>query len=168
MTNRFWSKVAKTEYCWEWTAYRDRGGYGEFGIGSRIASAHRVAFELAFGPIPDGLHVLHVCDNRACCRNDDEGWYEVNGILHPRRGHLWLGTNLDNAIDRENKGRRVSVCGEDHGNAVLSNAAVQKIRARYIPHVVTQKALAEEFGCSEGAIWGVLHGRRYGSVAMAE
>lgn len=51
--------------CWEWLGSR-RDGYGQIGVGKRSASAHRVAYELAVGPIPAGLHILHLCDNPGC------------------------------------------------------------------------------------------------------
>jgi hypothetical protein len=67
---------------------------------------HRVAWELATGePVPSGMDVLHTCDNPPCARNDEPGVYFIRGIYRPRFGHLWLGTNLDNIIDRVEKGR---------------------------------------------------------------
>jgi hypothetical protein len=106
MEERFWAKVQQGDGCWTWTAQLNKAGYGQFHpTRIRPVGAHRVAFELAFGPIPDGMQVLHACDNPACVRNDDEGFYELNGVLHPRRGHLWLGTNADNRADMKAKGR---------------------------------------------------------------
>lgn len=66
---RFWAKVDKGESdeCWEWTAYRLWNGYGRFGYRhGDVRYAHRVAYELAVGPIPDGLDIDHLCRNRAC------------------------------------------------------------------------------------------------------
>src|SRR5690606_8583088 len=57
------------DVCWRWTAAVDRQGYGRFRVGGRagrMESAHRVAYELAVGPIPDGLEIDHLCRNRAC------------------------------------------------------------------------------------------------------
>jgi hypothetical protein len=91
---RFWAKVYKNGPvpqhipelgpCWLWTAYISEG-YGEF----ESTTAHRTAWELTYGPIPLGFDVLHRCDNRTCVRP----------------AHLFLGTDLDNARDREAKGR---------------------------------------------------------------
>ena len=68
---RFWEKVEKTETCWLWTAAKYPGGYGVFGIHPKVMkAAHRFSWELANGPIPEGLWVLHKCDVRHCVRPD--------------------------------------------------------------------------------------------------
>jgi aspartate carbamoyltransferase regulatory subunit len=63
---RFWEKVDKSNNCWTWTASKNRGGYGQFKIDGKLKSAHRVAYELEIGKIPDGLVIDHLCRNRAC------------------------------------------------------------------------------------------------------
>jgi hypothetical protein len=63
---RFWRKVAKGEDCWEWTAGRNGADYGAFRADGRAQRAHRFAYELLIGPIPDGLHIDHLCRNRGC------------------------------------------------------------------------------------------------------
>ena len=63
---RFWLKVEKTEGCWLWTAYRRPDGYGQFRVGSRMVKAHRFAYELLVGPIPDGRETDHLCRVRHC------------------------------------------------------------------------------------------------------
>lgn len=77
LEERFWPKVAVAgpDECWEWLGTRtperpgSRGGYGYIRLGSKSAgqrTVHRVAYELAVGPIPEGLHIDHLCRNRAC------------------------------------------------------------------------------------------------------
>jgi hypothetical protein len=87
---RFWAKVRKGDGCWEWQG-ATRHGYGTVWVaeagGMRLA--HRIAWELTNGPIPDGLLACHHCDNRVCVRPD----------------HLFLGTYADNAQDMSRKGR---------------------------------------------------------------
>jgi hypothetical protein len=61
-------KVDKTDDCWLWTSAFINSGYGHFWNGERSVVAHRYAYELANGPIPLGLHIDHLCENRACVR----------------------------------------------------------------------------------------------------
>lgn len=62
----FWAKVNKTEDCWVWTAGRDWDGYGQFHIKHQLILAHRYAYELLVGPIPEGLTIDHLCRNEGC------------------------------------------------------------------------------------------------------
>ena len=81
--------------CWEWTGWRLPSGYGTLRLRDRNRTmlAHRLAYETWVGPIPEGLCVLHTCDNPPCIRPD----------------HLWLGTNRDNTLDMLAKGRDAKV-----------------------------------------------------------
>lgn len=87
----FWEKVDKRgpEDCWEWKAAHTKRGYGCFRFNERQDLSHRVSYILAHGSIPDGLWVLHKCDNPKC--------------VNP--AHLFLGTHQDNMNDMKNKGR---------------------------------------------------------------
>jgi hypothetical protein len=99
---RFWSKVDKSsgpDACWTWTSKarsNDGKGYGAFNSGSGSVRAHRFAWELTNGPIPDGLHVCHECDNPLCCNP----------------AHFFLGTPKDNNADMISKGRQWVVTPE--------------------------------------------------------
>jgi hypothetical protein len=67
---RFWARVDATSGvfgCWPWIGPRDSDGYGQVKRETRQIKAHRLAYELAIDPIPDGLHVCHHCDNPSCC-----------------------------------------------------------------------------------------------------
>lgn len=69
--SRFWKKVTHSDDgCWEWTATKINTGYGHFRVGNRLVLAHRAAWELAIGPIPEGMVIDHICSNRACVRLD--------------------------------------------------------------------------------------------------
>ena len=67
---RFWSKVAKSDGCWLWTAVCNQNGYGRFRVESEMVLAHRLSYEWASGGIPDGMYVDHRCHNRNCVRPD--------------------------------------------------------------------------------------------------
>ena len=89
LQQRFWARVKKTKTCWLWTGSVDDYGYASMTVNYKHKKASRISHELFVGPIPDGLSVLHHCDNPLCVRPI----------------HLWLGTQLDNNQDREKKGR---------------------------------------------------------------
>lgn len=118
VTRDFWDFVAKTHErgCWKWTGPTDRKGYGRWG--KKVASRH--SWELANGPIPEGMWVLHHCDNPPC--------------VNP--AHLYLGTNTENVQDRVARGRgyippRKPVC--DNGHAVEGdNVRLVKIHGRTV------------------------------------
>lgn len=67
--DRFWAKVDSRDgdECWPWVA-KARKGYGQFPLDGRFIRAHRFAYELAVGPIPEGYQIHHVCGNRLCCK----------------------------------------------------------------------------------------------------
>lgn len=66
LEERFWEKVDCSGDCWEWTASKDGRGYGQFHISGANYRAHRVAYELSVGEIPEGLDLDHLCMNKAC------------------------------------------------------------------------------------------------------
>ncbi len=112
---RFYAKVSKTPTdtgCLEWLGCCSPRGYGQFGWKGKIYTAHRVAWELVNGPIPDGSLCCHKCDNRKCCNP----------------AHIFLGTHADNMRDMVDKGRHVSVRGEQNYNTKLTEQDVIAIR----------------------------------------
>ena len=150
LAERFWAKVDKSagpNGCWIWIASRSSDGYGRIEK-SGTTVAHRVAWEMANGPIPKGLWVCHKCDNPPC--------------VNP--SHLFLGTPKRNAADRHSKGRSatgddsgartrpdVRPRGESHTSAILTENDVRMIRNRHAAGE-TFAALGREFGVSNVAV----------------
>jgi hypothetical protein len=128
--DRFWTKVEKTDSCWNWTSTKHPKGYGLFSIKNRNQRAHRVSYQLCCGPIPDGMQVLHKCDNPSCVRPD----------------HLFLGTNADNMADKVAKGRQAHYGhrGDKHPTAKLTVAQVLAVREA----TGTHREVAARFGVS--------------------
>lgn len=128
---RFWSKVdvLDPEDCWTWRAVKSKFGYGLF----RNKKAHRIAYTLLNGPIPDGLFCLHKCDNPSCC--------------NPH--HIFLGTIAQNNRDAADKGRKPK--GESHPKAKLTDAQVAEIRSSS----ETGASLARRFGVSKSTVSGI-------------
>lgn len=101
---RFWAKVdRRSDGCWTWQAYVGRDGYGRFAAG-RPVLAHRFAWTLLRGPIPDGLQLDHLCRNRRCVRPDHlEPVTPLENVRRGQghgsesqcpRGHAYAGANL--------------------------------------------------------------------------
>lgn len=135
--DRFWGNVERAtneDSCWEWTGLRSEG-YGSISYAGRMRRAHRVSWELHNGPIPQGLLVLHRCDNPPCVRPD----------------HLFLGTVTDNNRDRAVKGRSADVRGWRSPKAKLTQAHVDEIRLRRANGESTV-SLGTAFGVHHGTI----------------
>ena len=191
---RFWAKVDRSGDCWLWKSSVRAKGHGRFWLNGRDVACHRFAWELVAGPIPDGGVVCHTCDNPACTRNDDEGWYEVDGVLYPRRGHLWLGTVAANNADRHAKGRYATGAeswfsrnrekisgehnsarkrpeclprGERNGSSKLTRHDVRRIREMYIPGKVRLVDIARDFGVNKSTIGRIVKGQRWVEKAGA-
>ena len=111
---RFEAKFTRGSGCWQWTGSKV-DGYGQLNVNKRPLRAHRVAWTLYVGRIPDGMHVLHRCDNPAC--------------VNP--AHLFLGTNADNIADKlaKHRQRPGGASGTRNGRATITPADVLTIRA---------------------------------------
>ena len=151
--DNFWNYVDRSDGCWLWKRGRHRTGYGQLRFEGRDVMAHRVAYSLAVGDIPAGLHVLHRCDTPPCCRPD----------------HLFVGTPADNARDRNQKGRAATgtrngrythperTCrGERKPSRKLTWAQVVDIRSRH-EQDESLASLARAFGVAESTIRNIVH-----------
>jgi hypothetical protein len=147
----FWANTVRRDSgCVEWRGGRGRGGYGTLRVCGSHAKAHRHAYALTHGPIPDGLMVCHSCDNRICVNPD----------------HLFLGTGTDNMQDMAAKGRAAGFKrrGELHPMAKLTDAQATEIKARYVRRGPgsrpNTKELCREFGVSESTIYAIANDMR--------
>ena len=141
---RFFAKVdaGAGGGCHLWLAARNAKGYGHFYMDRRGMRAHRAAWTIRNGPIPDGIQVLHTCDRPGCVNPD----------------HLFLGTDADNSADMVAKGRAAR--GEDNGKAKLTAAQVVEIRKG----TETDSVLAERYGINPVYLGHVRRGTNWSHI----
>src|SRR5271154_3907006 len=147
---QFGEKVGIGPGCWLWLGRCEKlTGYGICWMDGegRKRGAHRVMWELVFGPIPPNLHVCHHCDNPPCVNPD----------------HLFLGTTRDNLRDAARKGRTFRPTGEKHPMHKLSEKDVREIRTRRA-NGEGPIALGKEFGVGYKQIWRICKGGNWGHV----
>ena len=139
--------------CWEWKGARHKTGYPYGQVGAKCADgttrsmvAHRLAYTVWVGPIPEGLIVMHSCDNPPC--------------LNP--AHLSTGTQTDNMRDMAEKGRDRHT-GSKNPRAVLNEAQVAEIRAMHVPGKYGYQRLADDFNVSKATVAGIIAGRTWTS-----
>lgn len=144
---RFWDSVDKEGHpkgCWIWKKYKSKYGYGKVGVENRdVVAAHRVSYELTYGPIPEGLFILHSCDNPPC--------------VNPT--HLRAGTPQQNVDDMISRNRMVigDHSGENNANAILNSDDVISIINSKEP----AKILAIKHGVAKRTIYDIRRGRSW-------
>jgi hypothetical protein len=148
--------AAASAGCWEWTGSTNERGYGQLMTRSRIpAKAHRLSYEFFVGEIPEGLCVMHACDNRKC--------------VNP--GHLSVGTQADNLRDMREKGRGMdyanrkphNVKGEHNGRSKLRNGDIRHIRGAYLDGTKVV-VLADAYQVTVSCIYNIISRRNWGWV----
>ena len=119
--DRFWAKVDKTETCWLWTANTCSRGYGHLRSNKVHWLAHRLSYTWAYGPIPDGLEIDHLCRVRNCVRPD-----HLEAVTHTenvRRGGNSIKTHCPQGHPLQTKASYGRWCPE------CSRARAPKYRA---------------------------------------
>lgn len=146
--DRFWSKVRPEvgDACWLWTGAKNSKGYGDIWVYNKgkTQRAHRVSWEMHYGPIPHEALVLHRCDTPSCVRPD----------------HLFVGSPQDNMDDMAAKGRDRKAVGSRNASARLSSDQARAIKAR-IASGDNMRAMAREFGVSKSTIYAMKIGRSW-------
>lgn len=158
---RFWRYVDKSDDCWDWTGAKSPQGRGHIGLAGRTLIAAHVAWSIAEGaPIPRQRMIGHTCDNPTCVRNDERGFYIVEGVRVPRWGHLFLGTILQNNRDKMVKGRAThgAHVGLAHHFAKLSSEQVAEIRALRASGLL-QREIAARYGVNRVTISRITRGK---------
>ncbi|MCZ7405137.1 MAG: HNH endonuclease [Candidatus Methanoperedens sp.] len=150
---RFWEKVDKRgdDECWNWKGAKNHSldlskqwlnGYGTLWKVDKKIGAHRISYEINCGIIPDGLCVLHKCDNSSC--------------VNPN--HLFLGTKSDNAIDSVSKNRNRDNTGENNGRAKLTWEKSNEIRKLY-DSGFSYRNIAKMFNISHFVVSQIVKGK---------
>lgn len=148
---RFWFKVDRQgdDECWEWKAQPSQR-YGSFPVTrngvSRNMRPHRVSYEMENGEIPDGMQVLHRCDNPRC--------------VNPR--HLFLGTPRENTDDKVAKGRQNK--GEKVCTAVINEHIVREIRSRAEAGMKVFE-IARDLDLTHAIVWHVVKRKTWKHVS---
>lgn len=142
LPTRLWKYIKKLgpDQCWEWQRGTNPLGYGWTSYDGTTNLVHRQIWKMVKGPIPNGLCVLHRCDNPPCC--------------NPK--HLWLGTRTDNNTDKALKGRVVAHKGEKHARSRYTEKQVREMRKLYASGLYTYENLADKFGGYHGNIAGIV------------
>ena len=146
--SNFWNKVdvRLPSECWPWTAGTN-AGYGQFEIGNRrdgnrrTVASHRLAFYFANEDQWPENYACHTCNNPICCNPS----------------HLYDGTQQQNMDDMVAAGRQNKAKGENHGRSILTEDQILEIRERYIPRLITQQMLADEYGVNQSLIHQIIH-----------
>ena len=136
MDVRFAAHVLKREGCWGWKGYREGRRPRMWTSPTTYIAAARYSYEAHKGPVPEGLWVLHTCDNGECTNPE----------------HLYAGTQRDNEDDKVRRGRACR--GAKNTNTKLTEQQVREIRGMCAAGRA-HKAVATEFGVSQGAIYAI-------------
>lgn len=161
MVERLMERIEKTATCWSWKAGCSKNGYGAIRFNGKQEGAHRVSYTVFKGPIPDGMHVMHSCDNKKCINPD----------------HLNVGTRFDNMKDCAHKNRNYIPThfrgdsnpsakipgirkGARNGRAKLNEQKVALIR-KLMFDGATAYDTAQAFGVSRSTVQSIIRNKTW-------
>jgi hypothetical protein len=151
LAERLWIKVRilGPDECWEWQGSKTPEGYGRIKVGPKHGpslAAHRAVYEITHGPIPEGMHVCHKCDNPPCC--------------NPQ--HLFAGTPAENVTDKVSKGRQAR--GERGPSAKLTASKVTEMRQCYAEDGASIDKLAAIYGVAATTVANIIRRKKWKHV----
>lgn len=140
--------------CWEWQNRLDEWGHGRIADGDKQRYAHRVAYELEHGEIPDGKQINHACRNPSCVNPD----------------HLYAGTQLENVHDEIDAGVWYDSRpkGEQVGTSKLTESEVAELKRRYRDEDISQLELGKQYGIGQTQVSRIVRGKWWKDVEPAE
>ena len=144
--DRFMSKVKVDDFtgCWEWQRYKNSNGYGVTKHNGKTVMAHRAFYEMYNGGIPEGLIILHACDNPSCVNPD----------------HLTTGTRSDNMIDMVSKKRqRNQTLDVESVKIIKGFLARRSLSSTGRMEYGASRFIADWFGVSRETVTQIISGR---------
>jgi uncharacterized protein (DUF433 family) len=150
---RFWNRIdiKSINECWEWKAYIKKDGYGTIGIGKKDYASHRISYYLTYNKDPNGMYVMHKCNNKKCCNPF----------------HLELGTCSTNAKDAHRDGLcKTSYC-EDHYSTYITNKECLEI-VDMIKGGIACNKIAKQYNIKNNVVYSIKHGRSWNTIVPQE
>lgn len=140
-------KTTDINGCWEWNGAKTKDGYGRTTKKSKSTTTHRRMYELVFGEIPRGLHVLHMCDNPPC--------------INPE--HLELGDHNKNMAQMQSRGRKAVLSGEDNPSAKLTEEDVSDIKI-FLRNGILPKDIIKVYPIKQAIVYHIKNNRVWSNV----
>jgi hypothetical protein len=174
---RFWSRVDTSDHwgCWPWMGSRTKFGHGQVTLALKRCHAHRLAYELVYGEIPDGLVVSHACNNAPCCnpthlkavtQSENVRYMYLSGRAYSQGQHYSklrpeALSRGDAHYSRQHPERLAR--GERNGAATLTADKVREIR-RMFADGVTQTEIGRRLGVAQTNVSLIVRGKRWAHV----
>lgn len=135
---RFWERVNKTDYCWEWQGHTNSKGYGTISMHGRHFTTHRFSFAIFHGFLPScKMDIMHICDNKKC--------------VNPK--HLKIGTRSENTKDYFSKNPIPWSTGERNNKAKITDLQYTEIK-KLLNSGKSKTSAAKMFGITVQSLSG--------------